>query len=74
MDKLKCPFCESRSIEPKSGKSICPECGSEFDIDDRLECFFADIEKLRLPAPKASCVLSVVSSKMMKLRLVFTVE
>jgi DNA-directed RNA polymerase subunit RPC12/RpoP len=52
---LKCPFCENRYIEAESGRHKCFECGSEFDIDDRLECFFANTEKLRLPAKGIVC-------------------
>jgi hypothetical protein len=47
---LKCPFCDNRCIEAKSGKSNCPECHAEFEIDDRLECVFVDTEKIKLPA------------------------
>jgi len=53
---LKCPFCENRCIEAKPGKSKCTECGSEFEIDDRLECIFADTDKIRLPAKGIVCV------------------
>ncbi len=38
---LKCPFCLSQSVEPKSGKSNCPECSAEFEIDDRMECILS---------------------------------
>jgi hypothetical protein len=54
---LKCPFCESRCIEAESGKSNCPECGSEFEVDDRLECVFVDTEKMKLPAKGIVCPL-----------------
>ena len=36
---LKCPFCLSQSVEAKSGKSNCPVCFAEFEIDDRLDVF-----------------------------------
>jgi hypothetical protein len=52
---LKCPFCENRCIEAKPGKTKCPECESEFEIDDRLECIFADAGKIRLPAIGIVC-------------------
>ena len=54
---LKCPFCENLSIEPKSGKTKCPECGSELEFDDRLECVFVDTEKIKLPAKGTVCPL-----------------
>ena len=53
----KCPFCENRCIEAESGRRKCPECGSEFEIDDRLECVFVDPEKIRLPAKGIVCPL-----------------
>ena len=31
------------------------EMGSEFEIDDRLECIFADTDKIRLPAIGIVC-------------------
>lgn len=52
---LKCPFCEKRGIEPKSGKTKCPECKSDFEFDDRLECIFANTNKIRLPANGIVC-------------------
>jgi hypothetical protein len=50
LDYLKCPFCLNHNLEAKPGKTTCPECSIEFEIDDRLECMFADIKKMRLPA------------------------
>jgi uncharacterized CHY-type Zn-finger protein len=54
-DYLKCPFCENQWAEPKSGKTKCFECSSEFEFDDRLECVFVNTEKLRLPAKGIVC-------------------
>jgi hypothetical protein len=54
---LKCPFCESQCLSQKAGKGKCPECGSEFEIDDRLECVFVDTEKIKLPAKGIVCPL-----------------
>jgi len=54
---LKCPFCDNRCIKPESGKTKCSECGSEFEFDDRLECVFANTEKIRLPAKGIVCPL-----------------
>jgi hypothetical protein len=48
IDNFKCPFCLNRRIEAKPGKTTCAECSAEFEIDDRLECIFADSSKLRL--------------------------
>ena len=52
---LKCPFCLIQSIEAKSGATICPECDAQFEIDDRLECIFGDIDNTRLPAIGTIC-------------------
>jgi uncharacterized protein with PIN domain len=54
---LICPFCENRCIEAKPEFARCPECYAELEIDDRLECIFADPEKLRLPAKGIVCPL-----------------
>ncbi len=53
---LRCPFCLSHSVEPKSGKSNCPECSAEFEIDDRLECIFVNPMNLKPPANGFVCV------------------
>ena len=54
-NKIKCPFCLNRRIEAKPGKTTCAECSAEFEIDDRLECIFADTSKLRLPVNGHIC-------------------
>ncbi len=53
--KIKCPFCLDHSVEAKSGKTICPECSAEFEVDDRAECIFADTKKIRLPVNGFVC-------------------
>ncbi len=45
---LKCPFCLNASVEAKSGRTSCPECLTEFEIDDRLECIFIDMQNMKL--------------------------
>jgi hypothetical protein len=52
---LKCPFCLNHSAGAKPGKTTCPECSAEFEIDDRLECIFADISKIRIPVHGFVC-------------------
>jgi hypothetical protein len=52
---LKCPFCLNYSLDDKSGKTACPECSAEIEIDDRLECIFADTQKMRLPVNGMVC-------------------
>jgi hypothetical protein len=46
---IKCPFCPNHSIEASPGKTTCPECSAEFEVDDRVECIFINPNKLRLP-------------------------
>ncbi len=43
-------------LEPKTGKQKCSECGTNFEIDDRLECIFADTNDLRLPIKGNVCI------------------
>ena len=45
---LMCPFCLNQCIEPRQGKTRCPVCNAAFEIDDRVECVFADTENIRL--------------------------
>ena len=54
-DNLKCPFCLNHNLEAKPGKTTCPECSAEFEIDDRLECIFAETQKMRLPVNGFVC-------------------
>ena len=54
-DYLKCPFCSNQSIEAKPGLARCPLCAAQFEIDDRLECVFADTVNLLLPAIGTVC-------------------
>ena len=57
MDKfLKCPFCLSQSVEAKSGKSNCPVCFAEFEIDDRLDCIFIGPINLKLQVNGFVCI------------------
>ena len=52
---LTCPFCLNQCIPAKSGEAICPICGASFEIDDRGECVFGDIENIRLPEVGIIC-------------------
>ena len=54
-DHIKCPFCLNHNLEAKPGKTSCPECAAEFEVDDRLECIFADTSKMRLPVNGMVC-------------------
>lgn len=53
--KIKCPFCLKHNVEAKPGKTTCPECSAKFEIGDRLECVFADTQKMRLPVNGFVC-------------------
>lgn len=50
-----CPFCDNRCVEPKFGKTRCPVCKANFEIDDRLECVFGDTDNIRLPVTGVVC-------------------
>jgi hypothetical protein len=54
-DNLKCPFCLNHKLEAKPGKTTCLECSAEFELDDRVECIFADTQKMRLPVNGFVC-------------------
>ncbi len=49
LDYMKCPLCQNHNLGAKPGKTSCPECSTEFEIDDRLECIFINPNKFRLP-------------------------
>jgi hypothetical protein len=55
LEYLKCPFCLNHRVEAKPGKTTCPKCSAEFEIDDRLECIFADNKKMRPPVKGSVC-------------------
>ena len=52
---IRCPFCLNHNLEAIPGKTTCPECSVEFEVDDRGECIFADIQKLRLAVKLSVC-------------------
>lgn len=55
LEYQECPFCLNHNLEAKPGKTTCPECLAEFEIDDRVECIFADTSKMRLPVHGMVC-------------------
>jgi hypothetical protein len=59
LKNLKCPFCLNHYIEAKPGKTTCPDCQAEFEIDDRLEGIFIIPNKLRLPVAVNGTVCGV---------------
>ena len=55
-DYIKCPFCLNNNIKSKPGKTSCPDCSAEFEIDDRGECIFIDTSNPRLPINGNVCM------------------
>jgi uncharacterized protein YbaR (Trm112 family) len=41
---IQCPFCNYQGTEAERGKTVCTECDAAFEIDDRGECVFGDLE------------------------------
>ena len=52
---LTCPFCLNQCIDAERGKTRCPVCSADFEIDDRVECVFADTDNIRLPINGIIC-------------------
>ena len=52
---MKCPFCHNPIDDSNPGEKICPNCQTEFEIDDRGECVFANPDNLRLPVNGTVC-------------------
>ena len=38
---IRCAFCHYHGIEAKPGKTVCPECGASFEIDDGVNAFLS---------------------------------
>ena len=55
LENIRCPFCGYQGIETQPGKTVCPECDTAFEIDDRGECVFVDPDNLRLPIDGTFC-------------------
>lgn len=56
LDIIRCAFCGYDGIEAKPGKIVCPECDIVFEIDDRCECVFVDLNNPRLPIEGTICL------------------
>jgi len=52
---MNCPFCLTKIPDPNPGEKICPNCHAEFNVDDRVECVFANPGNLRLPVNGTVC-------------------
>jgi hypothetical protein len=55
LDFLKCPFCLKHSVEAIPGKTTCPDCSAEFEIDDRGDASLLTPKKMRLPVNGMVC-------------------
>jgi len=55
MKLLQCQFCLKSNIPAQPGKTTCPECSAEFEVDDRWGCIFINPNKLRLPVNGTVC-------------------
>ena len=53
--ELKCPFCGDRAIDMKIGETVCSVCSTKFEIDDRSECVFVDVNNPKLPIYGTVC-------------------
>ena len=52
---VQCPFCQRADIPAVPGKATCQECGTLYEIDDRGECIFVDLENPRIPINGIYC-------------------
>ncbi len=52
---IRCPFCTEGKIPAEPGKTACQSCGAAFEIDDRVESIFVDLEEPRLPLEGTYC-------------------
>jgi len=52
---LTCPFCLNQCILAEPGRTQCPICDATFEIDERVECVFADTDNMRLPVNGVVC-------------------
>jgi uncharacterized OB-fold protein len=52
---MKCPFCGDYAIDNYPVETICSECSTKFEIDDRSECIFVNMDNLKLPIKGTIC-------------------
>ena len=52
---LEGPFSGTGSIPAMPGRTVCQECKTQFEIDDREECAFVDPLLPRLPIDETFC-------------------
>jgi len=52
---MNCPFCQQFEIGDASGPTICPVCKTDFEIDERGECVFLNIDKPKISIEGLLC-------------------
>ncbi len=52
---MNCPFCGKNGIGDTPGDTSCSTCSTKFEIDDRLECIFVDVNNPKLPIYGTIC-------------------
>jgi len=52
---IRCPFCTEGQVKAEPGKAVCQECNAKFEIDDRVECVFVDLNNPGLPLKGTYC-------------------
>ena len=52
---MKCPFCGNHALDMKPEKTVCSECSTKFEIEDRSECIFVDVNNPKLPINGTVC-------------------
>jgi len=54
---MRCPFCDNNDIVGEPGTTSCLDCSTRFEIDDRSECIFVDVNSPKLPIDGTVCGL-----------------
>ncbi len=55
IESLNCPFCLNHKFERVPGKTLCPICLAEFEIDDRGESVYMIVDKPAIPVIGVAC-------------------
>jgi len=55
LEYLTYPFCLNQCIHGEPGKTSCPTCDATFEIDERVECVFADTDNISLSVNGIVC-------------------
>ena len=52
---MRCPFCDNNDIVGEPGTTSCLDCSTRFEIDDRSECVFVDVNNPKHPIYGTVC-------------------